>query len=271
MMSRPAGKIIYRDHWNGRLIEIIENGDNRSLYFGGNVLQSTMSISKPHRLALSYTRYMMATLLFMNPPHRVLLIGVGAGSLIRFIHHHFPSCVVDGVDYSSPVLKLARGYFSLPSSAAIKLHCSDGHDFLSGRKNRTYDVILIDAFDQEGMAPSVYCADFFARCRNHLQENGIVSLNLWSGDSNRMSQVRSDLERHFNSFFILPVPDRGNVICLAGKEPNLKTAMERDYTELARMSAEFNINFNEIFRVFSKENLGLRERIARFFLGPASV
>lgn len=270
MMSRASGKIIHRDHWNGRLIEIIENGDNRSLYFGGNVLQSTMSISNPHRLALSYTRYMMATLMFMNPPHRVLVVGVGAGSLIRFIHHHFQSCIVDGVDYSSHILKLARGYFNLPDSGVIKLHCSDGHDFLAGRKDRAYDLILVDAFDQEGMAPSVYCADFFGHCRNHLQDNGIVSLNLWSGDGNRMSKIRSELERHFNSCFSLPVPDRGNVICLAGKEPNLKSTMERDYTELARMSAEFNINFNEIFRVFSRRNLGLRERIAHFFLGPGN-
>ena len=228
-MSRPPGSILYRDHWNGRLLEIIENGDNRSLYFGGSVLQSTMSMSKPHRLALSYTRYMMATLLFMNPPCRVLLIGVGAGSLIRFIHHHFPRCAVDGVDASSRILKLAKDYFNLPNSAAIRLHCSDGQDFLAGRKGQAYDVILVDAYDQEGMARSVYCADFFGRCRNHLQENGIVSLNLWSGDGKRMGQVRSELERYFSSCIILPVPDRGNVICLAGKEPGLKTTIAGDY------------------------------------------
>ena len=270
MMSRPSGTILYRDHWNGRLLEIIENGDNRSLYFGGSVLQSTMSISKPHRLALSYTRYMMATLLFMKSPCRVLLIGVGAGSLIRFIHHHFPSCAVDGVDVSSRILKLARGYFNLPDSAAIKLHCSDGQDFLAGRKSRIYDLILVDAFDQEGMARSVYCADFFGHCRSHLQENGIVSLNVWSGDGNRMGLVRSELERHFSSCLTLPVPDRGNVICLAAKEPGLKTTIACDHAELARMSAEFDINFNEIFNVFNKKNFGLRERFARFFLGPGS-
>ena len=224
-----------------------------------------MSISKPHWLALSYTRFMMASLLFMNPPGRALVVGVGAGSIIRFIHHHFPSCVVDGVDYSPHILKLARGYFNLPHSAAIRLHCSDGLDFLADRKNLLYDMIFVDAFDQDGMAASVYCAEFFSRCRQHLKENGIVSLNSWSGDGSRMNQICSDLERYFTSCFTLPVTNRGNVICLAGKAPDLKITMERDYTELARMSAEFDINFNEIFRVFSRQNLGYRERIARFF------
>lgn len=264
-MNRPSGKIIYRDHWKNHLVEIIEHGDSRSLYFAGDVLQSSMSISAPHRLVLSYTRFMMATLLFMNPPHRVLVIGVGAGSLIRFIHHHFPSCTIEGVDFSSHIIKLAKGYFNLPNSSAIRLHCDDGHDFIAQFEGQAYDLILIDAFDQNGMAPSIYSAVFFAHCLSHLEENGIVSLNLWSGDEDKMDRVQTDLKRNFSSCLTLPVPERGNVICIAGRDPKLKKIMEQDYTELSRMSAEFDINFKEIVRVFIKQNLGYRQRIARFF------
>ena len=115
------------------------------------------------------------------------------------------------------------------------------------------------------MAPSIYCAEFFRHCFNHLGERGIVSLNLWSGDENKMDQVKTDLKRYFNSCLTLPLPDRGNVICIAGRDQKLKAVMEQDYTELSRMSAEFNINFKEIVRVFIKQNLGYRQRIARFF------
>ncbi len=264
-MNQLPEKTVYRDCWNKCRIEIIEDGDNRCLYFGGNVLQSAMSISTPQRLVLSYTRYMMTTLLFVRPLRRALIVGVGAGSLIRFIHHHYPDCIIDGVDFSARILKLARGYFNLPNSDTVRLHCCDGQEFFADRKNQDYDLILIDAFDQGGMAPSIYCADFFSQCGNHLQENGIVSLNLWSGDTARVNQVHSDLERHYNSCYIMPVPDRGNIVCLAAKESDLKVTMERDYTELARMSAEFDINFNEISRVFNRHNLGYRERLARFF------
>lgn len=264
-MNRASGKIIYRDHWQNHLIEIIEKGDSRSLYFGGNVLQSTMSISAPHHLVLSYTRFMMATLLFINPPRRVLLIGVGAGSLIRFIHHHFSSCVIDGVDFSPDIIKLARGYFNLPNSRNISLHCGDGHEFLAQLNAETYDLILIDAFDHRGMALSVYCSDFFEHCLHHLEDNGIVSLNLWSGNEAKMDRVQTDLKRYFGSCITLPVPERGNVICLAGKSRNMTAIMEQDYTELSRMSAEFNINFRQIVKVFIKQNLGYRQRIARFF------
>jgi len=264
-MTRPTGKIVYRDHWNSHLIEIIDKGDDRSLYFGGNVLQSAMSLSLPHRLVLSYTRFMMASLLFNNPPHRVLMIGVGAGSLIRFLYHHFPTCHVDGVDFSSRILKLAHGYFNLPVAETIKLHCEDGSNFLEQHKSKPYDLVLIDAFDQAGMAPSIYCADFFKQCSHHLNGDGIISLNVWSGDEEKMDRVQRDVRLHFGSCITLPVPERGNVICIAGKDQNLKSIMEQDYTELSRMSAEFNINFKEIVRVFIKQNLGYRQRIARFF------
>jgi spermidine synthase len=264
-MDQLTEKTIYRDSWNKCRIEIIEDGDNRSLYFGGNVLQSTMSISTPQRLVLSYTRYMMTTLLFVRALQRVLVVGVGAGSLIRFIHHHCPDCIIDGVDSSARILQLARGYFNLPDSGGVRLHCCDGREFLADRKNQGYDLVLVDAFDQEGMAASIYCAEFFSQCRNHLQKNGIISLNLWSGDTARLNQVQSDLERHYNSCYTMPVPDRGNIVCLAAKESDLKMTMERDYTELARMGAEFDINFNEISRVFNKHNLGYRERLFRFF------
>jgi len=264
-MKRTSEKTIYRDRRKNQLVEIIEKGDCRSLYFGGNVLQSTMSISVPHRLVLSYTRFMMATLLFFNPPRRALVIGVGAGSLIRFVHHHFPSCTIDGVDFSSHILRLARGYFNLPDSGGIKLHCGDGHDFLASSSIKPYDLILIDAFDHKGMAPSIYCSDFFEQCFDHLAEAGIVSLNMWSGSDAKMDRVKIDLKRYFGSCITLPVPERGNVICLAGKNKNMGAEMEQDYTELSRMSAEFSINFRQIFRVYIKQNLGYRQRIARFF------
>lgn len=264
-MGRATGKIVYRDHWQDHLVEIIDKGDNRSLYFSGDVLQSTMSISAPHRLVLSYTRFMMATLLFNNPPCRVLMVGVGAGSLIRFLHHHFPECSIDGVDYSAGILKLAKGYFNLPDSRKIALHDGDGQEVLADLTGRSYDLILIDAFDQDGMAPSIYCDGFFKQCLHHLDQDGLVSLNLWSGDGRKMDRVQTDLERNFSSRLLLQVPERGNVVCIAGRNPKLSIIMERDYTELSRMSAEFNINFQEIVRVVIKQNLGFRQRIARFF------
>ena len=264
-MKQTTRKLVYRDHINNHLVEIFDKGDERSLYFAGNILQSSMSLSTPHKLVLSYTQYMMASLLFNNYPTNVLMVGVGAGSLLRFLNHHFPQCSVDAIDNSGHIIKLATDYFNLPTSKNINVHCCDGFDFLSKDNTPLYDLILVDAFDQNGMSPTIYCSDFFMRCCTRLKQDGLVSLNVWSGDEAKMALVKTELKQYFNSILNLPVPNRGNVICLAGRDRNLTNMMERDYVELTRLHATMQINFKKIIKVCTRYNLGFRQRISKLF------
>ena len=259
-------KTIYRSHWCKQLIEIVDEGDKRSLVFGGNVLQSSMFLSAPQRLALSYTRYMMASLLLDDEPERILVVGVGAGSLVRFLHHHFPGALIDGIDYSSEVLDLARTHFHLPNSGNISLHCRDGRDFLADRTDEhNYDLILIDAFDTAGMSEQIYSSDFFELCLDHLDISGIVSINLWSGDQARMEEVAGVIGSHFETTLELPVPNRGNVICLAGRWDLLSAMVDADEAELSLLQDRFAINFKEIVKVCRRYTLKISQRLSRFF------
>lgn len=259
-------KTIHRSHWNQQLVEVVDEGDSRFLYFGGTVLQSSMFIAAPHKLALSYTRYMMASLLLDDQPQSILIVGVGAGSLVRFLHHHLPTSRIDAIDCSSTVLDLAGRYFHLPAHPLVTIHCRDGHAFLSARTDpHNYDLILIDAFDTAGMAKQIYNSDFFQCCRDHLSIGGIVSINLWSGDTARMEQVASDIAATFESLLELPVPKRGNVICLAGRGDMTAAVTGAERDQLHRLQERFEINFREIVRVCRKYNLSLTQRFAALF------
>ncbi len=258
-------KTVHRSHWRSQLIEVVDDGDKRSLFFGGSVLQSSMFLSAPQKLALSYTRYMMASLLLDDDPRRILVVGVGAGSLVRFLHHHFPQALIDAIDYSHEVLDLARTYFHLPNSGRVSLHCCDGRDFLAGRTDEhNYDLILIDAFDTAGMSAQIYSSDFFELCLDHLDITGIVSVNLWSGDQARMEQVAGEISMHFETTLELPVPDRGNVICLAGRWDLLAAMVDVDGAEVSLLQHQFAINFKEIVKVCSRYNLKMSQRLSRF-------
>lgn len=265
-MKHSSRKVIHRSHWNNHLIEVIDSGDERSLYFAGNVLQSGMSLYAPHALVLSYTQYMMATLLMNDVPQRILVVGIGAGSLIRFLHHHFPEALIDGIDSSQPVIDLAKEFFNLPENSCVNIHCGDGQDFLTNRTTEyNYDLILIDAFDALGMSETIYHSGFIELCLHHLNISGIMSLNLWSGDDQRMERVIGDVSAHCESCVQLPVPNRGNVICLAGRGQILSTIMDQDSIHLAQLKARFGINFKAILNVCRKHNMGLFQRISRLF------
>ncbi len=263
-MNRASGKLVHRQHWNNHLVEIFDKSGIRSLYFGGNILQSSMSLTIPCRLVLSYTEFMMGTLLFNPCPSSILIVGVGAGSLLRYLYHHFPESHIDGVDNAALVFELADTYFNLPHSKNIHLACCDGHDFLS-TGNRQYDLILIDAFDQEGMAPSIYCDHFFKQCRKCLVTKGLISLNLWSGKETRMHQVQTDLKQYFESIITLPVPNRGNIICIGAREENLIDTMENDPATLTKRGEQLQINLKKVARVCSKNNIDNRKILSRIF------
>src|SRR3954451_15078178 len=72
----------------------------RSLHIGSDTVQSSMRLARPNDLELSYTRSMMGFLLFAPPPKSVLMIGLGGGSLAKFIFHRLPDTTIEAVEVS---------------------------------------------------------------------------------------------------------------------------------------------------------------------------
>src|SRR5574343_50353 len=97
-------------------IDISEESGVRYLHFGSDWVQGAMRIRKPDALELSYTREMMAGLLLRDAPWpaRVLLIGLGAGSLAKFVHRHVPQAQVTVVEILPEVHAVASQFFRLP-------------------------------------------------------------------------------------------------------------------------------------------------------------
>ena len=66
-------------------VEVSEQSGVRYLHFGSEWVQGAMRISKPNALELAYTRDFMLALLLRPEAKRFLLIGLGAGSIAKFI------------------------------------------------------------------------------------------------------------------------------------------------------------------------------------------
>lgn len=265
MMQSPATPL-YREQTGTCLVEIYDSGETRSLYFGGKYLQSRMSLSAPHLLLLPYTQYMMFSLLLTRELQRVLLIGLGAGSLVRFLRHHFPACSIDAVDNSEQVIKLAKGYFQLQEDNRLHIYCQDGQHFLTASPARDkYQLILLDAFDEQGMSAHIYDKSCFRLCAGALQPDGILCCNLWSGVSETVARITADLAGCFPGRLLLPVPERGNVICVAAAAPLEWDRICRQRDELRRMRERYDLNFQKMVRVALQHNMSFGQRLRRFF------
>ena len=112
------------------VIEVVDDLDTRALYFGTSARQSAMSREEPHRLVLSYTRSMLSGLLFTREPRSALVLGLGGGSLPRFLMHVFPTCRIDVVERRAKVVQVAHDYFHLARSPRLRTHVCDAEVFL---------------------------------------------------------------------------------------------------------------------------------------------
>lgn len=258
--------VVYSGYVKDHLVEIEDNGAFRSLYFGDRSLQSRMSLLQPQELVLAYTGYMIFPLLINPNPRNILIVGIGSGSFIRFFHYHYSECQIDAVDHSLDIVKLAKGYFQLPESDRISFFCADGRAFLEEDSSRQYDLILIDAFDDQGMAPTVYSDQFFSLCAQSLQPDGVISCNIWSDNKQKLQEIKTILGIRYTSCLYLPVPGRGNIVAIAMpyKVPWPRILLKPK--KAAKLTNRYAVNFRELIKIAKRNNLGLSERLSAWLL-----
>jgi spermidine synthase len=197
---------------------VIDNGTRRFLHFDLDSTQSAMSVAHPDRLSLGYTRMMMAFLLFNRAPERILLLGLGGGSLAKFCYHRLPCSAVTAVEMDPHVIAL-RGQFSIPrDDERFRVIRGEGSGYVSSPGHHK-DVILADACDRFGIAPELDRIEFYDSARERLSEAGVFVLNL-CGERSRWPSHMRKIRRVFGErFMTLSAREDGNTIVLAFKRP----------------------------------------------------
>ncbi len=264
-MKKNSSDIVHSEFHNDHLIEILDTPVQRSLFFDRQHLQSAMSFLDPQELVLSYTRYMLLGLLIVERPQNVLIIGLGSGSFVRFFRHHYPDSHIDGVEYSQRIIDLAKGYFRLPQADNIEITCADGAHFVKRQASKKYDLILVDAFDALGMAPTIYNLSFFEQVKTLLTENGSISFNLWSADKKIFSNIKKSLAKTFTSCLFIPVPDRGNVIAVTMNSDVPWDTIDLPAKKVQAMSTRLQLDFSHMIKITKQNNGQLKTLLQSLF------
>jgi spermidine synthase len=242
-----GGRMIHRVVDDHGPIEVIEAHGVRSLHFGSPARQSAMDLAAPDRIELTYLRSLLTPLLFAPEPRRILLLGLGGGTLARFLLHHFPGVEIEAVELRAQVVEIAKTYFKLEAPSSLCIHVMDAHHYLERPvigAHSVFDLILVDVFDAEGPSVILDEPEFFSRLSGMLAPRGGMAVNLWSGEGTAWREVQAEIRHHFKGPLAgLSVPGRGNRICLALGEAfgklNFKTLEETARTLEQRLGVEF--------------------------------
>src|SRR5574339_845360 len=128
-------------------VYVTERFGVRSLHIGSDTIQSSMRIARPNDLELAYTRSMMAFLLFNPPPRRVLMVGLGGGSLAKFVYHRLPEAVTEVLEINPQVVAIARRLFELPAAdERLIIRECDAAEFIAA-EGTGFDAILVDGYE----------------------------------------------------------------------------------------------------------------------------
>lgn len=199
---------------DGASVEVSEKDGVRSLHLGSDTVQSSMKLADPVELVLSYTRAMMAFLLFRPEPRRVLMIGLGGGSLAKFIYHRMPGVGITAVECHPAVLFAARQYFHVPENdERFRAELAEGSAWVAANPD-SCDVLLVDGYDGHEQVQGLASESFYADARTAVGEDGVLVANLWSSDA-RFDTYVQRMERVFSAVVCVPAERRGNVIVLA--------------------------------------------------------
>jgi spermidine synthase len=205
---------------------ILDSGLQRRLQFDLYTVQSAMHREHPDRLILAYTRKMMAFLLFNRTPSRILLLGLGGGSLAKFCYRHLPGSAITAVEVNPDVIALREAFSVPPDDARFRVFRADAADYLT-QLGRSKDVILADACDSEGIARELASIEFYQNVHRCLSSEGVFVANMcgditdWAAHLGRLRAVFGD------EIMTLQVRPDGNVIVFAFKERHPELDWER--------------------------------------------
>jgi spermidine synthase len=199
-------------------ILVSEEAGVRYLHFSSDWIQGAMRIARPFALELDYTKEMMASLILRPEaawPRRVLLIGLGAASLTKFLRRYRPDARLTVVEIEPAVVAAARQHFNLPDEdQRFDIVIGDGADFVADSKAR-FDLIMVDGFDAEARTGMLDTLQFYANCQALLTGDGLLATNLLGRSKNVLRSVQR-LEQAFGGRALaFPSCDSGNTVAFA--------------------------------------------------------
>lgn len=266
-MHKYDGLLVYQAFDEHGTIEVVDTKGERALHFGSHSRQSTMLLNDPNHLNSLYARAMMGLLLFNESPKDILMIGLGGGTITKYLLHQFRDCKIKVIEYRCSVLKVARSHFELPLDPRLKVKIGCGGEYVATQSRQTeekHDLMVVDAFDHQGMALEVSSERFFDGCRTLLKDDGLLAINLWGTKKDLFQEVTWNMGRVFEwKILFLPVRKRGNIIGFAFRENTPKYSMKQLREKAKQLEQQYQIDFPSFVTDFKKNSTAVLNRVIK--------
>jgi len=170
-------------------------------------LQGGMYLNNIYESPLKYTEYMHVAWIFHPDIRRVLVVGLGAGSIPKRFWRDYPGVTVESVELDPVVVDVAKRFFEVREDARRRIAVQDGRIFLR-RVDTQYDLIILDAYYAEGIPFHLVTREFLELARSRLTSQGIVAANIIGALDGRESKLFRAIYNTYGQVFpgLYPFP-----------------------------------------------------------------
>jgi spermidine synthase len=246
MLARKDGRIahletVYNDIFVGKEANLL------TLSFqwkGWRFFQSQSNLADAGDLPMPYSRTMGIAAIFPPEIRRVLLLGLGAGSIAVYLHRFVPDAAIDAVELDPGVIDAAKKYFGLRETGSFHMIPGDARMFLN-RHPEPYDLIFVDAFTGSYIPFHLMTREFYQLVRSRLSPHGVAAFNFLPSKDIFESNLRT-LSLAFDNnidLFRSDAPETGesNVVAIGRLEP-LSEAETLQKAEAAQARYKFRFD-----------------------------
>lgn len=230
--------LLERPGRHGAIIVSEAPGGLRTLRFAmDGTRQSVVRLGDPEHLELPYARVAMAGLALVARPQRVLVVGLGGGSIPMFLRARVPEAMIDVVEIDPDVIEVAARYFGVVADARLRVHLGDGRQFIERSPPAAYDLVILDAFGAHSVPRHLATLEFLRAVRAALRPDSVVVSNVWNRASNPLhDDMLATLRAAFAAIHVVDV--HGDVSRIVLGLPRIDPM---DGPELARRAAAVSV------------------------------
>ncbi len=217
--AAAAAKTIHKEKSLYRNIVVREFNNRRCLVFAairGDKNQTCTDLRDPKLLVFAYVRMVFAGLLVNPNPRKILVVGLGGGSIPSTLTELFPNSTIDVVEIDDAVVRVAKKYFSFKENDHMKVFVRDARVYIrrANLSRKQYDMIILDAFTGEYIPEHLITREFFEEVKQLMTADGVLVANTFS-NSLLYHHESVTYQRVFQIFFNFKMSVTGNRVIIA--------------------------------------------------------
>ena len=244
-LATAAEKVLYQksSQYNTIIVSEDEQGMRVLRFESNGARQSIVKPGDPTYLGFGYTRVAFSGLALSAEPRRMMVIGLGGGTMPMFLRNYYPAAQIDVVDIDADVVQVAKDYFGFREDERLRAYVADGRKFIEAVRE-PYDVIFLDAFGARSVPAHLTTVEFVRAARRAVKPTGVVISNVWGRAVNPLydSMVRT-YQEVFEEVYIVDVPGTSNRVLMA--LPRKQTIDRVQFMQMAsKTGAEKRVAFD---------------------------